>query len=87
MTIQEELEKLIKDEVLLEIEDYIDELFEIVASKKEDENTKEELIQMQEMKKDFEEMLTDLQNGEIDDEECKEIIDEINEMRREDLED
>lgn len=42
---------------------------------------------MQEMKKDFEEMLTDLQNGEIDDEECKEIIDEINEMRREDLED
>ncbi|CAM3576597.1 hypothetical protein [Arcobacter aquimarinus] len=87
MTIQEELEKLIKDEVLLEIEDYIDELFEIIASKKEDENTKEELIQMQEMKKDFEEMLTDLQNGEIDDEECKEIIDEINEMRREDLED
>lgn len=87
MTIQEELERLIKDEVLLEIEDYIDELFEIIASKKEDENTKEELIQMQEMKKDFEEMLTDLQNGEIDDEECKEIIDEINEMRREDLED
>ena len=87
MTIQEELEKLEKDEVLLEIEDYIDELFEIIASKKEDENTKEELIQMQEMKKDFEEMLTDLQNGEIDDEECKEIIDEINEMRREDLED
>ncbi|CAM3865095.1 hypothetical protein [Arcobacter cloacae] len=87
MTIQQELEKLIKDEVLLEIEDYIDELFEIIASKKEDENTKEELSQMQEMKKDFEEMLFDLQNGEIDEEECKEIIDEINEMRREDLED
>ncbi|RXJ82852.1 hypothetical protein [Arcobacter cloacae] len=87
MTIQQELEKLIKDEVLVEIEDYIDELFEIVASKKEDENTKEELSQMQEMKKDFEEMLTDLQNGEIDEDECKEIIDEINEMRREDLED
>ncbi|NCB12127.1 MAG: hypothetical protein EOM78_10915 [Erysipelotrichia bacterium] len=87
MTIQQELEKLIKDEVLLEIEDYIDELFEIIASKKEDENTKEELSQMQEMKKDFEEMLADLQNGEIDEDECKEIIDEINEMRREDLED
>ena len=87
MTIQQELEKLIKDEVLVEIEDYIDELFEIIASKKEDENTKEELSQMQEMKKDFEEMLFDLQNGEIDEEECKEIIDEINEMRREDLED
>ena len=37
MTIQKELEKLIKDEVLIEIEDYIDDLFEIIASKKDDE--------------------------------------------------
>lgn len=87
MSIQKELEDLIKNEVLVEIEDYIDELFEIIASKKDDESTKEELQQMQEMKKDFEEMLTDLLNGEIDDEEAQEIIDEINEMRSEDLED
>lgn len=87
MSIQKELEDLIKNEVLVEIEDYIDELFEIIASKKDDESTKEELQQMQEMKKDFEEMLTDLLNGEIDDEEAQEIIDEINEMRNEDLED
>lgn len=82
MSIQKELEDLIKNEVLIEIEDYIDELFEIIASKKEDENTKEELAQMQEMKKDFEDMLVDLENGEIDDEECKEIIEEINDMRK-----
>jgi hypothetical protein len=82
MSIQKELEDLIKNEVLIEIEDYIDELFEIIASKKEDENTKEELAQMQEMKKDFEDMLVDLANGEIDDEECKEIIEEINDMRK-----
>ncbi len=82
MSIQKELEDLIKNEVLIEIEDYIDELFEIIASKKEDENTKEELAQMQEMKKDFEDMLVDLENGEIDDEECKEIIKEINDMRK-----
>lgn len=82
MSIQKELEDLIKNEVLIEIEDYIDELFEIIASKKEDENTKEELAQMQEMKKDFEDMLVDLANGEIDDEECKEIMEEINDMRK-----
>jgi hypothetical protein len=76
MSIQKELEDLIKNEVLEEIEDYIDELFEIVASKKEDENIKEELKQMQEMKKDFEEMLVDLANGEIDDEEAREIIED-----------
>ena len=87
MSIQKELEDLIKNEVLIEIEDYIDELFEIIASKKEDENTKEELAQMQEMKKDFEDMLVDLANGEIDDEEAKEIIEEINDMRKEEDED
>ena len=87
MSIQKELEDLIKNEVLIEIEDYIDELFEIIASKKEDENTKEELTQMQEMKKDFEDMLVDLANGEIDDEEAQEIIDEINDMRKEEDED
>ena len=84
MTIQEELEDLIKNEVLVEIEDYIDELFEIIAAKKEDDGIKEELKQMQEMKKDFEDMLVDLVHGDIDDEECKEIIQEINDMRNED---
>ena len=39
------------------------------------------------MKKDFEDMLVDLENGEIDDEECKEIIEEINDMRKEEDED
>ena len=84
MTIQKELEKLIKDEVLIEIEDYIDDLFEVIASKKDDENVKEELKHMQEMKKDFENMLEDLKNNEIDDEECQEIIEEIQEMLKED---
>ena len=34
MSIQKELEDLIKNDVLIEIEDYIDELFEIIAAKK-----------------------------------------------------
>ncbi len=80
MTIQEELKDLIENEVLVEIEDYIDELFEIIASKKDTPETKEELKNLQEMKKDFEDMLKDLANGEIDEEECKEIIEEIEEM-------
>ena len=86
MSIQRELEDLIKNEVLVEIEDYIDELFEIVAAKKENDEIKEELKQMQEMKKEFEDMLVDLVHGDIDDEECEEIIAEINDMRKEDEE-
>ena len=86
MSIQKELEDLIKNEVLIEIEDYIDELFEIVAEKKENDEIKEELKQMQEMKKEFEDMLVDLVHGDIDDEECEEIIAEINDMRTEEEE-
>ncbi|MAD41200.1 MAG: hypothetical protein CL623_02265 [Arcobacter sp.] len=84
MTIQDELASLLKNDVLIEIEDYIDELFEIIASKKEDERTKEELASMQEMREDFNDMLKDLDAGEIDEEEAKEIMEEITEMRKED---
>ena len=84
MTIQKELASLIKNDVLIEIEDYIDELFEIIAAKKEDERTKEELESMQEMKDDFNAMLQDLEDDAIDDEEAKEIMEEIKEMRSED---
>ncbi|WP_198304752.1 hypothetical protein [Arcobacter vandammei] len=80
MSIQKELEVLIKEEVLAEIEDYIDDIFEIIAAKKETLELKEELQHMQDMKKDFEEILKDLEAGEIDDEEAKEIYDEIIEM-------
>ena len=80
MSIQKELEKLIKDEVLVEIEDYIDDIFEIIAGKKETLELKEELKHMQDMKKDFEEILKELENGEIDDEEAQEIYDEIVDM-------
>ena len=87
MSIQKELEDLIKNDVLIEIEDYIDELFEIIAAKKEDDSTKEELKEMQERKKDCEDKFVDVEKGEIDDVECKEIIEEINDMRKDDEED
>ena len=80
MSIQKELEDLIKNEVLEEIEDYIDDIFEIIAAKKETPELKEELVHMQDMKKDFEEILKELENDEIDDEEAQEIYDEIVDM-------
>jgi len=57
MTIQQELASLIKNDVLIEIE---------------------------EMRDDFLAMIQDIDDDSIDDEEAKEIIDEINEMRKED---
>ena len=80
MSIQKELEELIENDVLAEIEDRIDEIFELIAAKKETPELKEELKEMQEMKKDFEEILKDISSGEIDDEEAQEIYHEIIEM-------
>lgn len=81
MKIQEKLLNLIHNEVLPDIEEYLDELFELVASKKADDGVKEEINYMQEMKKDFQEMVNEIENDEIDDEEAQEIIDEIIDMK------
>ncbi len=81
MTIQEKLLNLLHNEVIPDIEDYLDELFELVASKKGDDKTKEEINYMQEMRKEFQELLDDLEAGEIDEEEAQEIIDEIIDMK------
>jgi len=80
----EELTKLIEEDVLPEIEDFIDDLFEQIADNKEATvEDKEELKEIQTLRSDFKEMLEDIQSGDVDEEEAIEIIEEINEMRSE----
>lgn len=81
MTTQEKLLNLIHNEVMPDIEDYLDELFELVAAKKEDAQMKEEILYMQEMQQEFQDLINDLNNDEIDEEEAQEIIDEIIDMK------
>jgi len=81
MTIQEKLLNLVHNEVIPDVEDYLDELFELVASKKSDDKTKEEIEYMQEMRKEFQDLIDDIEAGEIDEEEAQEIIDEIIDMK------
>lgn len=83
MSIQRELETLIKEDVLIEIEEYIKELKTMIESNNDTIDANEELKQMEEMKKDFEDILTDLVHGDIKDEEAKELLEEIIEMRKE----
>ena len=83
MSIQRELETLIKEDVLIEIGEYIKELKTMIESNNDTIDANEELKQMEEMKKDFEDILTDLVHGDIKDEEAKELLDEIIEMRKE----
>lgn len=80
-----DLVKLIQKEVLPEIEDAMDELFEIVASKKETQEDKDELKETQELQAYFKGVLEELEAGEMEEEECLEFIEEINAMRTMDV--
>lgn len=78
---EEKLLNLINDEVLPDIEEYIDVLFEKIASKNYTDEEKENLYEMQEMRDEFKEMVTEINSGEMEEEECLEIIEEIHEMK------
>lgn len=75
------LKELIQTVVLPDIEDNLDEIFAQIAK---DKNTslaqKEEIEQMHEMRDDFNEILKDIENRELDKEECAELYQEITEM-------
>lgn len=83
MSKQKELEQLLRKEILPEINEFIDDLFEIIASKKETPEIKEELKEIQEMKSDFLAILNEINNDEISQEECEEIIEDLKDMKQE----
>lgn len=77
-----ELAELLKEEIIPEIEDYMDELFERIANEKQaSDEDKEEYEELREMRDSFTEMLKDVEGGDMDDEECIELIEEIEAMR------
>ena len=80
----EDLIELLEEDVILEIEDVIDALFETVnENKSASDEDKKELQELQELRSEFVGMLEEVKNGELDEDECEEIIDEIDAMRQE----
>lgn len=83
MSYAQELEKLIKESVIPDIDESLDAIFEEIAESKEaSEDAKEEIENFQEFKADLLDILVDIENGDIDEEECKELIDDILEAQR-----
>jgi len=75
------LKELIQTVVLPDIEDNIDDIFEQIANKKNaSDELNKELVQMHEMRDDFNEILKDIENKELDKEECQELYEEIKAM-------
>jgi len=82
MTKTEELIDLLNNDIIPEIEDVIDGLFELINdAKTATEEVKQELHELQELKTEFKVMVEEALTGELEDEEAQEILAEIEEMR------
>ena len=88
MTEAEALIDLLENDVIPEIESFIDDLYEKIAeTKNATEEDKTQLEELQELRKEFSILLDEVKNGELDEEECAAIIDEIEMMRDEETDD
>lgn len=75
------LKELIEKTVMPDIEDRLDEIFaDIAKSKNASEEQNAEIKEMHEMRDEFNDVLKDIENRELDKEECAELYEEIMEM-------
>lgn len=80
----EQLKHLIQNELIPDVEDHVDELFEGIASAKDattDERT--QLEDMQALRDEYKELLKELKSGDIDEEEAEQLYTELTAMRTE----
>ena len=75
------LKELIETTVIPDIEDRLDEIFaDIASSKGATEEQNEEVKDLHEMRNEFSDILKDIENRELDKEECAELYQEITDM-------
>lgn len=84
----EKLEELLTKSVIPDIDERLDEIFEEIADNKEaSAEAKDEIEELREFKADLQDVLEDIKTGDIDEEEAKELIDDILEAQKGDDED
>ncbi len=87
MSYAQELEVLIKETVIPDIDESLDAIFEEIADNKEaTADAKEEIEELREFKADLQDVLDDIQSGDIEEDECKEIMDDILEAQKQGVE-
>jgi len=75
------LKELIQSTVMLDIEDRLDEIFADIAKNKDTTpEQNEEIKDLHEMRDEFNDILKEIENRELDKEECAELYEEILEM-------
>jgi hypothetical protein len=77
-----QLKHLITNELIPDVEDHIDELFEgITNSKEPTAQERLDLEEMQALRDEYKELLKELNSGEIDEEEAQQLYTELTAMR------
>ncbi len=83
MSYSQELEILIKETVIPDIDESLDAIFEEIADNKEaTEDAKEDIEELREFKADLHDVLDDIESGDIEEDECKELIADIKEAQK-----
>ena len=75
------LEKILKEDVMVEIDENIDELMDICDDKKAKKEDQDELKYMEDIKLYFDEVLIDIESNNISEDDAQEILDVLEEMR------
>jgi uncharacterized phage infection (PIP) family protein YhgE len=88
MSYAQQLQELITKSVIPDIDERLDEIFQEIADSKEaSADAKDEIEDLREFKADLQDVLEDIANNDIDEDECKELIDDILEAQKGDDED
>lgn len=84
MSYVKELEKLLKEDVLVEIKENITEAMNILEKKSTNKEAKEELEYMEEMQAYFNDVILDIDNNSLSEKDAENILDVLEDMRMDD---
>lgn len=84
MSYVKELEKLLKEDVLVEIKENITEAMNILEKKSTNKEAKEELEYMEEMQAYFNDVILDIDNDTLSEKDAENILDVLEDMRMDD---
>lgn len=77
-----QLKHLIQNELIPDVEEHIDDIFESIASQKDaSPQERAQLEDMQALRDEYKELLNELQSGDIDEEEAEQLYTELTSMR------
>lgn len=77
-----QLKHLIQNELIPDVEEHIDDIFEVIASQKDaTPQERAQLEDMQALRDEYKDLLKELQSGDIDEEEAEQLYTELTSMR------